>query len=111
MHLQHGPPFGPGVAVSDADLSGRPEEIRDNTVDVKKGDCLDNSKTENLFSKMKKEMFYGHEKEFRSFAELKKAIDEYIIWYNNERIVTRLGGAPVCNRSIVPVSMLCYSSI
>ena len=77
----------------------------------RKGNCLDNSKTENLFSKMKKEMFYGHEKEFRSFAELKKAIDEYIIWYNNERIVTRLGGAPVCNRSIVPVSMLCYSSI
>ena len=77
----------------------------------RKGNCLDNSKTENLFSKMKKEMFYGHENEFRSFAELKKAIDEYIIWYNNERIVTRLGGAPVCNRSIVPVSMLCYSSI
>lgn len=38
MYLQHGPPFGPGVAVSDADLSGRPEEIRDNTVDVKKGE-------------------------------------------------------------------------
>ena len=77
----------------------------------RKGNCLYNSKTENLFSKMKKEMFYGHENEFRSFAELKKAIDEYIFWYNNERIVTRLGGAPVCNRSIVPVSMLCYSSI
>ena len=59
----------------------------------RKGNCLDNSKTENLFSKMK------------------KAIDEYIFWYNNERIVTRLGGAPVCNRSIEPVPMLCYSSI
>ena len=54
-------------------------------------------------------MFYGHEKEFRSFAELKKAIDEYVDWYNNERIVQRLGGAPVSNRSIEPVPLLCYS--
>ncbi len=77
----------------------------------RKGNCLDNSKTENLFSKMKKEMFYGHEKEFRSFAELREAIDEYISWYNNERIVERLGGAPVQNRSIAPIPMLCYSSI
>ena len=76
-----------------------------------KGNCLDNSKTENLFSKMKKEMFYGHEKEFRSFTELREAIDEYISWYNNERIVDRLGGAPVQNRSIAPIPMLCYSSI
>ena len=75
----------------------------------RKGNCLDNSKTENLFSKRKKEMFYGHEKEFRSFAELKKAIDEYVDWYNNERIVQRLGGAPVSNRSIEPVPLLCYS--
>lgn len=77
----------------------------------RKGNCLDNSKTENLFSKMKKEMFYGHEKEFRSFAELKEAIDEYIRWYNNERIVERLGGAPVQNRTTAPIPMLCYSSI
>lgn len=56
-------------------------------------------------------MFYGHEKEFRSFAELKKAIDECIFWYNNDGIVTRLGGAPFCDRSIVPVPMLYYSSI
>lgn len=77
----------------------------------RKGNCLDNSKTENLFSKMKKEMFYGHEKEFRSFAELRETIDEYISWYNNERIVDRLGGAPVLNRSIAPIPMLCYSSI
>ena len=77
----------------------------------RKGNCLDNSKTENLFSKMKKEMFYGHEKEFRSFAELRGAIEEYISWYNNERIVDRLGGAPVLNRSIAPIPMLCYSSI
>ena len=77
----------------------------------RKGNCLDNSKTENFFSKLKKEMFYGHEKEFRCFEEFRKAIDEYIRWYNNERIVTRLGGAPVANSSIVPIAMWCYSSI
>ena len=52
----------------------------------RKGNCLDNSKTENFFSKLKKELFYGHEKEFHNFAEFQKAIDEYIEWYNNERI-------------------------
>ncbi|MCR4697801.1 MAG: IS3 family transposase, partial [Bacilli bacterium] len=77
----------------------------------RKGNCLDNSKTENFFSKLKKELFYGHEKEFRNFAEFQKAIDEYIEWYNNERIVERLGGAPVFNRSIAHTSLLCYSSI
>ena len=45
-------------------------------------------------------MFYGHEKKSHSFAEFQKAIDEYISWYNNERIVERLGGAPVFNRNI-----------
>ena len=34
-----------------------------------------------------------------------------IMFHYKERIVTRLGGAPVCNRSIEPVPMLCYSSI
>ncbi len=77
----------------------------------RKGNCLDNSKTENFFSKLKKEMYYGHEKEFRGFAEFRKAIDEYIRWYNNERIVERFGCAPVGHRSIVPIPMLCYSSL
>ena len=44
-----------------------------------------------------------YKKEFRSFAELKKSIDEYVDWYNNSRIVQRLGSAPV--------SLLCYSPI
>ena len=72
----------------------------------RKGNCLDNSKTENLFSKIKKEMFYGHEKEFRSYAELKQTLEEYIVWYNNERIVNRLGAAPASCRSIVSVPTL-----
>ena len=32
----------------------------------RKGNCLDNSVMENFFGIMKKEMFYGHEYEFKS---------------------------------------------
>lgn len=76
----------------------------------RKGNCLDNAKTENLFSKLKKEMYYGHEKDFRSYAEVSKAIDEYVQWYNEERIVTRLRAAPVSHRSYAPIPLLCYTS-
>lgn len=44
----------------------------------RKGNCLDNAKTENLFGRMKVEMFYGHEMEFDSFEKLKAAVDEYV---------------------------------
>ena len=60
----------------------------------RKGNCLDNARTENFFGRMKVEMFYGHEDEFKSFEELKKAIDEYVSWYNNERIRLRLKMSP-----------------
>ena len=76
----------------------------------RKGNCLDNSKTENLFSKMKKEMYYGHENEPQTFAEARKTIEEYVRWYNTERIVQRLGGTPVSNRSTVPLPLLTYSA-
>jgi putative transposase len=77
----------------------------------RKGNCLDNAETENLFSVMKKEMFYGHEKEFRSFAEFRDRLDEYVVWYNTERIKQRIGGAPVFHRSMHPLPLLCYNTI
>ena len=58
----------------------------------RKGNCLDNSPMENFFGIMKNEMFYGHEYEFGSLENLQKAMEEYIEYYNNERIVTRLKG-------------------
>ena len=70
---------------------------------------MDNSKTENLFSKMKNEMFSGHEKEFPNFEEFRKAMIEYVEWYNNERIVSRLGVAPVDDRRYSTIPLLCYS--
>lgn len=58
----------------------------------RKGNCLDNSPMENFFGIMKKEMFYGYEYSFESLEELKKAIEDYINYYNTERITTKLKG-------------------
>ena len=52
----------------------------------RKGNCLDNSPTENFFSTMKNEMFYGQEDTFNSLDELKEAMINYIDYYNNNRI-------------------------
>ena len=61
----------------------------------RKGNCLDNSPTENFFGRMKVEMWYGKENEFRSEKELIQAIEEYIDYYNNVRIVTKHRMSPI----------------
>jgi transposase InsO family protein len=62
----------------------------------RKGNCMDNSLMENFFGLLKNEMYYGHEYEFKTIDELKKAIEEYIKWYNEERInVKRKGLSPL----------------
>lgn len=58
----------------------------------RKGNCLDNSPMENFFGRMKNEMFYGHEKEFNTIIELKEAMEEYIRYYNEDRIQMKLKG-------------------
>ena len=58
----------------------------------RKGNCLDNSVMENFFGKMKNEMFYGHEYEFKSLEELQETMEEYIRYYNEERIKVKLKG-------------------
>lgn len=60
----------------------------------RKGTCLDNAMTENFFGRLKVEMFYGHEQEFDTYEKLKQAIEEYIVWYNSERIKLRLKMSP-----------------
>lgn len=56
----------------------------------RKGNCLDNSKMESFFGTMKNEMYYGHEKEFKTRRQLYDAIDEYIGYYNEKRIQMKL---------------------
>ncbi len=71
------------------------EELKITQSMSRKGNCLDDSPTENFFGRMKEEMFYGKENLYKDMNILKKAIHEYINYYNNERIVTRLAMSPV----------------
>ena len=61
----------------------------------RKGNCLDNSPTENFFGRMKEEMWYGHEEEYNNPKALIKAIDEYIYYYNNTRLDTKHKMSPI----------------
>ena len=56
----------------------------------RKGNCLDNSPMENFFGVLKQEMYYGVE--FESYDKLVQEIEEYIKWYNEDRIKTKLNG-------------------
>ncbi len=62
----------------------------------RKGNCMDNGIMEQFFGKMKNEMFYGHEQEFKTLDQLKQAMTEYIDYYNNQRISEKLKGLTPC---------------
>ena len=61
----------------------------------RKGNCLDNSSTENFFGRLKEEMHYGKEDAFKSLKDIKLKVIKYIDYYNNERIVIRLKNSPI----------------
>ena len=56
----------------------------------RKGNCYDNAVMENFFGHMKAEMYHGEY--FETVNELLVEIDEYIGWYNTERVQERLKG-------------------
>ena len=56
----------------------------------RKGNCLDNAIIENFFGTLKSELYYL--KKYESRAQLKNEIEEYIEYYNNERIKLNLKG-------------------
>ncbi|MCQ2082830.1 MAG: IS3 family transposase [Lachnospiraceae bacterium] len=60
----------------------------------RKGNCYDNCIMETFFGRLKNEMYYGHEKDFRSFEEFSVAIAEYIDYYNNKRIQVKTKWMP-----------------
>ena len=56
----------------------------------RKGNCTDSGIMENFFGRLKVEMYYGAKFEFpRGFIE---KLEEYIHYYNNERISIKLKG-------------------
>ena len=56
----------------------------------RKGNCLDNAAMESFFAVFKTECF--HKQKFDSIDALQSVIDEYIEYYNTQRISTVLGG-------------------
>lgn len=66
----------------------------------RKGNSPDNGMMESFFGILKSEMFYGFEKTFKSLDDLRLAISDYIDYYNNKRIKTKLKGlSPVQYRT------------
>ncbi len=64
----------------------------------RKGNCLDNSSMENFFGRLKVEMFFGEK--FQTTDEFIRCLEEYIEYYNNERISLKLKGmSPVQYRT------------
>ena len=64
----------------------------------RKGNCMDNGIMENFFGRLKVEMYYGEK--FESPRGFIKKLEEYIHYYNNERISLKLKGmSPVQYRT------------
>ena len=55
----------------------------------RKGNCWDNAVAESFFKTIKHEWLYRFK--FTSFDQLNASIDDYISWYNNERLHSSLG--------------------
>ncbi|MEG0299111.1 MAG: IS3 family transposase, partial [Aurantimicrobium sp.] len=56
----------------------------------RKANCYDNALIENFFGHLKTEMFHGER--FNTVNELIEEIEEYIDWYNRDRLQERLKG-------------------
>ena len=64
----------------------------------RKGNCLDNAVMENWFGIMKTEFFY--QKKFETIESFKRELEEYIHYYNHDRIKQKLKGlSPVQYRT------------
>lgn len=64
----------------------------------RKGNCLDNAVVENFFGLLKSECWFNEE--YEDTGQLKRAVDEYIHYYNHERIKVKLNGlSPVQYRT------------
>ena len=57
----------------------------------KKGYSPDNSACEGLFGRIKNELFYGRDWMGVSLENFMKELDEYLHWYNEDRIKESLG--------------------
>ena len=58
----------------------------------RKGNCLDNAVMENFFGILKSELLYLQK--FESMEQFKQELEDYLDYYNNKRIKTKLKGLP-----------------
>ena len=63
----------------------------------RKGNSMDNGLMENFFGILKTEMFYDQEDKYKNIDELILAIDDYINYYNYDRIKVKLKGLSPVN--------------
>ena len=63
----------------------------------RKGNSMDNGMMENFFGILKAEMFYDQEDNYKSLDDLITAIDDYIYYYNCDRIKIKLKGLSPVN--------------
>ena len=63
----------------------------------RKGNSMDNGMMENFFGILKTEMFYDQEDNYKTLDDLIKAIDDYIYYYNYDRIKVKLKGLSPVN--------------
>lgn len=71
----------------------------------RKGCLPDNSACEGFFGRMKNEMFYGRSWQGVTLENFMQQIEEYMVWYRDERIKLSLGGlSPAEFRSNMGVS-------
>ncbi len=62
----------------------------------RRGNCYDNAMAENFFSILKTECIYRQK--IKTFQQAKELIDEFIYFYNHERIQLKTGVAPLTLR-------------
>ena len=68
----------------------------------RKSNSLDDGLMEGFFGILKREMFYGFEKQFKNLNELEDAIRDYIKYYDQKRIKIKLKGlTPIEYRELV----------
>ena len=71
----------------------------------RKGNCHDNAIMENFFGRLEVKMFYGEEKTFRYYEDFRKALEEYMLWYNQERVKEYLQWKSPILRRFKPLSL------
>ena len=100
LEKKHGNKIKGAILHSDMDQQYQMDKYQDKVKELeilqsmsRKGNCLDNSPTENFFGRMKEEMFYDKEYLYKDMDSLIKV--KYIEYYNEEKIVNKFHMSPV----------------